>query len=496
MVQITAPKLGHEMTIKHLDNSLLIKYGALPVLSFIFLILFSAVICFFPDLLLLFSLFLFFAVIFFLFPKPSLLIFGIFISCQALILSFFPRESFPGSIFVLADELFILLSFIVTIIKITFDDHTTLEKTPFDFPFFLLILVALLSSGFARLASLTTSFFDLFILMKGFLLFYIFYYTSFNEKDVRLFLFTFFLFGFFILILGFADSFFGQTFKYYFFDDPFIDRRAGLLSVSSIWPHPGEFGWFMSFISCYLIAFYFIFSKKNIIALFLLFLSGVVISMRVKAIISTFLSVAIGYLFQRNSPFIKGMSIVFSFVILFLLFGDELLHLLSRQFSTYLFAYDPSKVPRNALYLTAFKIAADYFPFGTGLGTFGGYISYLYYSSVYTKYGLSDIYGLSYGGSFICDTFWAYIIGQFGFLGTLLYFLVIYRLYRMIINAFYHFKSPFLKAYSLGTFLAFTESLIESVAYPIYLKVPSLYFIFGALGILAYLSKHNGQYNV
>lgn len=69
MVQITAPKLGHEMTIKHLDNSLLIKYGALPVLSFIFLILFSAVICFFPDLLLLFSLFLFFAVIFFYSPS-------------------------------------------------------------------------------------------------------------------------------------------------------------------------------------------------------------------------------------------------------------------------------------------------------------------------------------------------------------------------------------------------------------------------------------------
>lgn len=92
-------------------------------------------------------------------------------------------------------------------------------------------------------------------------------------------------------------------------------------------------------------------------------------------------------------------------------------------------------VARAALMQTSFDIAFDYFPLGTGFGSYASYMSSVFYSDVYFDYGLSTIWGLSYdptGSGFISDTFWPMVIGQSGFLGLFAYVLTLVIIVRRI----------------------------------------------------------------
>lgn len=67
-------------------------------------------------------------------------------------------------------------------------------------------------------------------------------------------------------------------------------------------------------------------------------------------------------------------------------------------------------------------IAKDYFPFGTGWGTYGSAFSAEPYSPVYELYHINGVWGISPGyHSFISDTFWPMILGQCGIIGFVAY---------------------------------------------------------------------------
>lgn len=77
--------------------------------------------------------------------------------------------------------------------------------------------------------------------------------------------------------------------------------------------------------------------------------------------------------------------------------------------------------PRGILLSTAIKIANDFFPLGSGLGTFGSNASSINYSQIYYIYGISNKFGLSPDYfPFITDSYWAMIIGENGFLAAFL----------------------------------------------------------------------------
>jgi len=84
---------------------------------------------------------------------------------------------------------------------------------------------------------------------------------------------------------------------------------------------------------------------------------------------------------------------------------------------------NPEKMfARPALFLTALKIVKDYFPFGSGLASFASHFSAKYYSSIYYQYNLSHLQGLSEDmPSFISDSFFPQLLGQFGFAGLMLF---------------------------------------------------------------------------
>ena len=80
------------------------------------------------------------------------------------------------------------------------------------------------------------------------------------------------------------------------------------------------------------------------------------------------------------------------------------------------------ELARPKMNRAAWYILWDYFPFGAGFGTFATAASAVYYSPLYYKYGLSQVWGLgNYGEiAFHCDSFLA-TFAQIGFVGIFLF---------------------------------------------------------------------------
>ncbi len=72
---------------------------------------------------------------------------------------------------------------------------------------------------------------------------------------------------------------------------------------------------------------------------------------------------------------------------------------------------------RPMTYKTSLKILCDYLPFGPGFGTFACNGAWKFYSPLYYKYNLNDIWGLDEGGGFICDAYYP-TLAQFGIVGV------------------------------------------------------------------------------
>lgn len=99
----------------------------------------------------------------------------------------------------------------------------------------------------------------------------------------------------------------------------------------------------------------------------------------------------------------------------------------------YFYLVKGSDFARTVLMKTSVEIAYDYFPLGTGFGTFASYVSGVQYSPIYEKYGIEHIYGLEEGyAPYVSDTFWPMILGQFGVVGGITYCIIILAIFMKI----------------------------------------------------------------
>lgn len=161
----------------------------------------------------------------------------------------------------------------------------------------------------------------------------------------------------------------------------------------------------------------------------------------------------------------------------------------------YYFDLDENNVAaRTILLLTSFDIARDYFPFGSGLGTFGSVPAAVMYSPVYYDYSLNMIWGLSSearhsDANFLTDTFFPQIIGELGIFGALLWLIIfsypwyksyqIYKIERLTFNSRKVIPLWFLIC-SL-----FLIVIVESTGSPLIISPMGLLIVFG-LGGLCY----------
>lgn len=87
----------------------------------------------------------------------------------------------------------------------------------------------------------------------------------------------------------------------------------------------------------------------------------------------------------------------------------------------YVSGLEQGDIARPLAYLTSLKILGDYFPFGSGMGTFGVAAAADFYSPLYYKYNLSHVWGLTpENPMFLADAFYP-TLAQFGVVGVFLF---------------------------------------------------------------------------
>lgn len=88
---------------------------------------------------------------------------------------------------------------------------------------------------------------------------------------------------------------------------------------------------------------------------------------------------------------------------------------------------------RARLFKTAGEIARDYFPLGTGWGTYASHYAEKYYSPVYYIYKISEHGELGFRNRlYLKDAYWPIVLGETGVIGTAAVMLVIVWLFQKI----------------------------------------------------------------
>lgn len=134
----------------------------------------------------------------------------------------------------------------------------------------------------------------------------------------------------------------------------------------------------------------------------------------------------------------------------------------------YFFGDDMSDFARYQLLIASVKIATDHFPFGAGFGTFASYASGKYYSPLYVLYGISEVHGLQIGSpSFISDSFWPMILGEFGWFGIVMYLAAMWFLVKEINGMYQRNRAFYVSALSIMAYLLIASLAEAAFVHPL-----------------------------
>jgi hypothetical protein len=195
------------------------------------------------------------------------------------------------------------------------------------------------------------------------------------------------------------------------------DVRIGLVSAQGFFDGPGPYSWFCAATFAIAYAAYLSFSKK-----FYLYASGIsglftLLAWRRKSIIGVVSILVLATILQgrlsergrTRAVAIVGLVGLMAMTVLAPYLGGLWNYTVTE------YGMDPHSIARFALHYTSLQIAADHFPFGSGLASFASHASRVYYSDVYYSYGLVNVWGLSpQYPEFITDTFWPMVLGEGG----------------------------------------------------------------------------------
>ncbi len=255
-----------------------------------------------------------------------------------------------------------------------------------------------------------------------------------------------------------------------------------------VFSHPGQMAIFSGTLTIF---FFYIFMSSKLfyyrnsflwllisgLALFLTF-SRLEIFATIVALISTYFLTSIG-----GSKYVKRVLKMFFIIGIGFLIYPVLSFIYIQSVPIGIFE---SLDPRVVFAVKGMQIASDYFPFGSGLGTYGGYIAAVYNSPIYIDYGFQNYYWYLQG-HFMGDTFWSHILGESGFLGFFLYFCsLIFIIFRAVGACKRdHLTLLFAQMVIASTFLI----SINSFATPDMTSVMSLAQCFIPLSVVFYMEK-------
>ncbi|MBU1139077.1 MAG: hypothetical protein KKA76_08880 [Proteobacteria bacterium] len=264
--------------------------------------------------------------------------------------------------------------------------------------------------------------------------------------------------------------------------------RFGIVPEQLFFQHPSRLAFFSAYIFCILFPSH-IDNKKKILVLALL--PGLM-SLRVKFL--AFAAVAaLSLLFIKKIKKIKFLDpkiIIFSALALFLVITISY-----RQAITYYSADSYyNGWARSVLTVNSISLSIEHFPIGTGFGTFGSYASGKYYSPLNYQLGFQHIYGLSPNDiSFIADTFWPMLLGQFGIIGCIIFATILFLFLKNLIFLHNNTEQNNIQRYlCFSGILLLVHLIIDSTSDAIFTQNRGvLAFIFIALIVNTYTTTGN-----
>ncbi|MDN7244582.1 hypothetical protein [Planococcus shenhongbingii] len=350
-------------------------------------------------------------------------------------------------------------------------------------------------SGMLNAVPFSISLLGAFLVMKGLLYLFLFMNFTYSEQDLKRYVIWAKRYVAIVLIFAVVDLLLGKNYRYLLnitYEDSV--QRGAIHSLTSLFMHPGIYGWFLVFAGIYALAAFKVKKEKYLLALAgLLFLFGM-LSFRFKAMMAVLVVLAIFYILKGYKKVLTCLLPLFLVLLFFSLFAGSFINeLTSSTINNYVTAdiYDSA---RKALYVIAYEIGITNFPFGEGFGRYGGFISKEYYSPVYYEYGINVTYGLSPDfPSFITDTYWPHIVGEIGFIGaTIVAGLYSYLAVRLLKN-YSKMTSDNIKIFLLFAGLVMVQAIVESLGEPIFNGAPQNVFIFVSLGIAFSLLSRAGK---
>lgn len=349
----------------------------------------------------------------------------------------------------------------------------------------------------------------LLLLVKGVALFHIVRCLPYRRTDVLTHAWILLPVGFVLLLLGAIEFLDPGRFQAAIGLPEYIRYRAGLPSVKSLFFHPVLFGWFTAFLALYMLAGFVVFRRWWLLVGALLLSLGTLLSARRKPLVGMIVALIAGAIAtiapRKTLHSLKPWAVILAGVLVIsVLFLPVLTGLYSMSIARYVESVQETvqsvggtRAPpaggeeteqtaqaRTALYFQSVAIAADYFPFGVGLGRYGSWMSRVDYSPVYEEYGLDTVPGLRpQNPRYATDTFWPMVLGELGVIGFFAYATFIGTLGWMLLRLARRSTDMLAKAFLLGTVLVFVEGLTESLAAPSFVAPPVAYFLFGSAGM-------------
>ena len=270
-----------------------------------------------------------------------------------------------------------------------------------------------------------------------------------------------------------------------------------LRRIPGLFRELGAFGTSMNIGVILSLSLYIITGKKRYIY-FAVFLSfGVFLTILKKTIFSNLVVWGGFALYQASARMRRKMFLygIFFIIISFSLVGDEFSHDVKINVDYYKRTV-PSTHVRMGMYVGGFKIASDYFPFGSGMGTYGSLASIIGgYSNVHIVYGVSKIGNnapedVAKGKHTLLDTFWPHIIGELGYLGTLIYLLIWF--FPMISTFFILQKCNIKELRGLGFYVMLMILTMTNEGFTLYTpEIPSFVLLHSGVTGLCYYHINN-----
>ncbi len=376
------------------------------------------------------------------------------------------RTFFPKTIGVLdlSDEFFVLFLFIYVFLYIN-----KFPKRPAIY-LFLFAFWGLLS-GIIKAVPLKILFAGMFLQVKGPLLFICASMVPINKRVFFSFAKAFLCFFVVVLLFSFIDIFGGLAYK-----DLLklkVEYRFGVSNLNSIFIHPST----LAFFSFSLAFFLLVFTKKKKFFLSLVTIIGIY-SFRIKEIFGFFISVFLRKQYL-SIKYIIGVLVLG--LISFIIYKN----IIPWHYNQYFSASSIDTVARLALYFTSVKIGVNEFPFGEGFGRFGGEISARYYSPVFKKYNIDKVFGLSIEDpKFVKDTFWPMVLGETGFIGLILYILLLASIFKFALVQNTGFLCEKSEKLIMSVRICFVFLLISSLAKPVFSQSPHMFLAFFYTGMV------------